>query len=48
MPTKMLFENPNREEELARYLPKLLAQAILLKLQTRQEQPKLRGAVGQA
>lgn len=34
---KVVFENPNSEEEIARYLPKVLAEAILLRLRAQRE-----------
>lgn len=46
MPT-VVFENPNTEEEMARYLPKVLAEAIRLKLRAQQGKAEPREALGQ-
>ena len=44
---KVVFENPNTEEEMARYLPKVLAEAIRLKLRLQQGKAEPREALGQ-
>lgn len=43
---KIIFENPNTEDDAVRHLPKILAELILLKLKAKREAECLE--VGQA
>lgn len=43
--TKIIFEDPNTQDDTERYLPKFLAELILLKLKAEQEDQRV--AVGQ-
>lgn len=42
---KIIFENPNTEDDTTRHLPKILAELILLKLKAERENRRV--AVGQ-